>query len=185
MIRNILASFGMWLARRFGPVRPGEVPKTTDQPVELSKTTEPKQVVLHQVFSPPPSCGISGCLSPTHQEEKLELHPDSEGNITPEEGAALFRQLAALRSMGVVEKVAYEQVVKAAILHPVHVHDWKRPELNLTNRASISFSILGQLCDCGATRVYEGPAFGWKVTEPLLVGRSESNVPPDSTEAKS
>ena len=92
-MRNLLASLGMWLTRRFGSVRPGDG----------SETTEP--MWSSGLFDPP-----------SHADEQFQIHPDSEGRISPEEGAALFQRLAKLRSMGITEKHVYEDVVRRAIV---------------------------------------------------------------------
>jgi len=46
-----------------------------------------------------------------------------------------------------------------------HIHSWhappRRPQMDLK---SIVFSLTGQICDCGATRIYRGPAYGWTET---------------------
>lgn len=49
---------------------------------------------------------------------------------------------------------------------PPHVHVWRAPRADYSNRAAIEFSLLGQVCNCGATRVYNGPAYGHTITEP-------------------
>ena len=96
---NILASFGMWLTRRFGSVRPGEAP--------LLRKGDTLRIEIEDT-------GLLG-IAP------LKLHPDSEGKISPEEGEELFQRLAALRSMGIVERSVYEGVIRRAIEKPLHV----------------------------------------------------------------
>ena len=47
-----------------------------------------------------------------------------------------------------------------------HTHEWKDPEMDfsrLCSRAFIEFCITGQICDCGAKRIYLGPMYGWKI----------------------
>jgi len=124
-ISFVLASFGTWLTRRFGSVRPGEDPPIR---VILPEGTDPHMMV----------------------PRGSTIHLDFCTQV------------------------------------PEHVHNWKRPELNLSNRDSISFSITGEVCACGATRVYHGPAYGFTVTEPnpLLVGRDTPHEADQPTEAK-
>jgi hypothetical protein len=46
---------------------------------------------------------------------------------------------------------------------PKHVHEWKAPKPDISTDAGIMLSIIGQICDCGAKRIYEGPMYGWKM----------------------
>lgn len=48
---------------------------------------------------------------------------------------------------------------------PIHVHEWKAPDSNLGSNAGITFTLLGQVCDCGARRVYNGPMRGFSTVE--------------------
>jgi hypothetical protein len=59
--------------------------------------------------------------------------------------------------------VSYEPDLKTP---EIHVHQWKDPEVDfdrLGSRPYIEFSIMGQVCDCGAKRMYHGPMYGWTV----------------------
>jgi hypothetical protein len=48
------------------------------------------------------------------------------------------------------------------IPRPKHVHAWKAPTLDtLSSDFAIEFALCGEICDCGATRLYQGPAKGF------------------------
>lgn len=46
-----------------------------------------------------------------------------------------------------------------------HIHMWRDPEPDFTSRFSILFTITGQVCDCGAKQLYQGPMYGWTLLE--------------------
>ena len=54
----------------------------------------------------------------------------------------------------------------ASTWRPLHVHAWKSPSslslLHPATKEEIQFVLLGQICECGARRVYEGPAKGYR-----------------------
>lgn len=69
---------------------------------------------------------------------------------------------------------------------PAHVHEWKAPEYTIPpitepfpvlTRADFGWLITGQECACGARRIYEGPAFGWRA----LSAKPESSEPASKT----
>jgi hypothetical protein len=136
-MRNILASLGMWLTRRFGTVRPGDRPF---------------------------------------------LHPDGEGKISPEEGAALFQRLARLRSMGIAEKSAYENIIeqgteRVRCILPVPF-GWTAEEFHLLLETTDA-KLIGR-----DFRGHNGSPRLWIDLKPLLVGRAESHEAATLTEAK-
>jgi hypothetical protein len=50
---------------------------------------------------------------------------------------------------------------------PPHVHDWKAPRVDLNmlvDPTYCMFIMCGNLCECGAKRVYEGPMNGYSIT---------------------
>jgi hypothetical protein len=45
---------------------------------------------------------------------------------------------------------------------PPHVHVWRDPWVDEMKHTSIEFALCGQHCECGARRMYRGPAYGWE-----------------------
>lgn len=43
-----------------------------------------------------------------------------------------------------------------------HIHFWDDPPVDTSSRDAIVMTLCGQICACGARRVYEGPELGWR-----------------------
>ena len=67
-----------------------------------------------------------------------------------------------------------------------HSHHWKDVEPDFSKLGSIAYiewAILGQICECGMRRIYQGPAYGWAYLSPIFEWH-EPQICPEPTTIK-